>query len=120
MSENQYIREGVFNACMQGVDKRLDSLDGRMIRIEDRMTAIEQRVGNVEGDVKALNVAVSNINDRMNDMNARISDLSRRFDGFREEMKSAQALSLTKWGVIVAIVVGAVQVGVSFLLKFWP
>lgn len=48
-----------------------------------------------------------------------VSSNEKRLEDFREEIQAEQNKSLTKLGIRIALIIGAVQVAVSIVLHFW-
>ena len=96
MTEDKHVREEVFNENMRRIDSRLSNVEGEIKAINARL----------EGFSDTFAVAINGFNDRMNDLHTRINDI-----------KTDQAQSLTKWGIIVAVVVGVVQIAISFFMN---
>ena len=61
----------------------------------------------IKGDIKAINTRIDSINTRFDDMNARISDIGNK-----------QAYALSKWGIIIAVIIGLGQVAAAIILNF--
>lgn len=61
----------------------------------------------IRGDIKAINTRIDSINNRFDDMNVRISDIGNK-----------QAYALSKWGIIIAVIIGLGQVAAAIILNF--
>ena len=96
MNDDRHIHEDVSNENMHRIDSRLSNVEGEIKAINARL----------EGFSDTFAVAINGFNDRMSDLHTRINDI-----------KTDQSHNLTKWGIIVAVVVGVVQIAISLFLK---
>ena len=100
MNESEFVRNDVFHANME----RMETL------MERNLAKQEAIASEIKGNMKALDTKIEGVIDKfsvtINGINSRIDD-----------MRDNQAQGLTKWGIIVALVVGLVQVSISLFMK---
>ena len=100
MSEGDYVRKDVYDANSQ----RLEALMQSTLSKQETMNAeIRGELKNIhtriDGVIDSFGIAVDGINTRLDDM------------------KDTQSQRLTMWGIIVAVVVGVVQVAITLIFK---
>ncbi len=67
--------------------------------MEKNLAKHDEIATEIKGDIKVINTRIDSINTRIDDM------------------KNEQSQALTKWGIIIAVIVGLGQVAVSLLSK---
>ena len=105
--EDEYVRKDYHDATMREIkalmDRNLAKQEAMNARQEARFTEIQGEIKNIhtriDGVVDTFSVAINDLKDRIDDI------------------KTSQANGFARWGIIVALVVGVVQVLVSLLLK---
>ena len=78
------------------------------LRLSEIKAVVEKAVTDMKKETDIINVRIDAINTRIDAVNTRIDDL-----------KDAQNQGLTRFGVIVALGVGLIQVITAFVLQFW-
>ena len=105
--EDEYVRKDYHDATMREIkalmDRNLAKQEAMNARQEARFTEIQGEIKNIhtriDGVVDTFSVAINDLKDRIDDI------------------KTSQANGFARWGIMVALVVGVVQVLVSLLLK---
>ena len=64
----------------------------------------------IKGEIKNIHTRIDGVIDTFS---VAVNDMKERLD----DIKTGQSNTLTRWGIIVALVVGIVQVAVTLLLK---
>ena len=94
--ENEYVRQDTFEATMREIRALMAASEAR----HEKLTAeIRTDNENLRGEIKTINARIDGINLRL------------------EDIKNFQNQSLAKWGLLIAICVGFVQVIVALALK---
>ena len=94
----EYVRKDVYEANLKGIERLMSANMARHEMLNER----------IFGEIKSLNTRVDAVNTRIDSVEKRIDDL-----------KDAQNQGLTRFGVIVALGVGLIQVITAFVLQFW-
>ena len=91
-------------------------IDDQVIRLEQR-DDFEDKVNDLRlSEIKAVvEKAVTDMKKETDIINVRIDAINTRID----DLKDAQNQGLTRFGVIVALGVGLIQVITAFVLQFW-
>ena len=100
MSEGEYVRKDVYDAN----SRRLEALMAKTLAEQKAMNAeIRGELKNIhtriDGVIDSFGIAIDGINTRLDDM------------------KDNQSQRLTFWGIIVAVVVGVVQVAITLIFR---
>ena len=98
--EDEYVRKYYHDETI----RRIEVLMERNLAKQEAMNAA------IQGEIKNIHTRIDGVVDTFS---VAINDLKERLD----DIKGSQSNELTRWGIIVALVVGVVQVAVALLLK---
>ena len=98
--EDEYVRKDYHDETI----RRIEVLMERNLAKQEAMNAA------IQGEIKNIHTRIDGVVDTFS---VAINDLKERLD----DIKGSQSNELTRWGIIVALVVGIVQVAVALLLK---
>ena len=105
--EDEYVRKDYHDETI----RRIEVLMERNLAKQEAMNARQEaRYTEIQGEIKNLHTRIDGVVDTFS---VAINDLKERLD----DIKGSQSNELTRWGIIVALVVGVVQVAVALLLK---
>lgn len=99
MSE-EYVRKDYHDATMREIKAIME----RNLAKQEAMNAKQEAMNaEIRGEIKNLHTQIDGVIDT--------------FSVAINDIKDSQASNLTRWGIIVAIVVGVVQVAITLLLR---
>ena len=126
IDEKQYVTIELHDAQLE----RLEALIERNLARQEAIAANTRAdIADVRGDIKELNAKVDGVEKKID---ARIDGLEKkidaRFEGVMDaialtntridDLQAKQSNSLAKWGIIIAVTVGVVQVITSIVLRY--
>ena len=98
--ENEYVRQDTFEATMREIRALMAASEARHEKLAAEIKADSENFkSEICGEIKTINARIDGINLRL------------------EDIKNFQNQSLAKWGLLIAICVGFVQVIVALALK---
>lgn len=100
---------------------RKDTLEEVMKRIEVMMAASEARqnaqIAEIRGEVKELRAVIDGYSETaaayIDSTDKRINDIQSTLNAFI----SRQAGTITRWGIVIAVMIAAVQIAINFLVR---
>ena len=105
--EDEYVRKDYHDETI----RRIEVLMERNLAKQEAMNARQEaRFTEIQGEIKNLHTRIDGV---VGTFSVAINDLKDRID----DIKTSQSNGFARWGIIVALVVGTVQVAVSLLLR---
>ena len=126
VDDKQYVTIELHDAQLE----RLEALIERNLARQEAIAANTRAdIADVRGDIKELNAKIDGVEKKID---ARIDGLEKkvdaRFEGVMDaialtntridDLQAKQSNSLAKWGIIIAVTVGVVQVITSIVLRY--
>ena len=129
----------LLNERLNQTNDRIDNLEARLIeglkntndrinnleaRLNERIDSTNQRIDNLERQIteqfRQMNHMFNEkLEHAVDTLSVAIAGTDQRITDMKDDLKAEQNKSLAKWGIGVALFVGAVQVVVSIVLHFW-
>ncbi len=106
MSE-EYVRKDYHDATMREIKALMEA---SLAKQEANLAKQEAMNAEIKGEIKNIHTRIDGVRDTFS---VAINDLKERID----DIKTGQANGFARWGIIVAAIVGTVQVILSLFLK---
>ena len=121
--EPEYVTLEIHNLQLERIELLMERNLARQEAIASEMKAqmgeLKGEIGTLRGEVKALDTKIDSVERRLD---ARIDGLqdSLAITNMRiEDLKSSQSIKLSKWGILVAVGICALQILTTVVLHFW-
>ncbi|MBQ7216968.1 MAG: hypothetical protein IJS39_13410 [Synergistaceae bacterium] len=115
VDDKQYVTIELHDAQLE----RLEALIERNLARQEAIAAnMRADIAELKGDIKALDAKVDGVEKKMDARFEGVMDAIALTNTRIDDLQTKQSKSLTKWGIIIAVIVGVVQVITSIVLRY--
>ena len=126
VDDKQYVTIELHDAQLERLEALIERNLARQEAIAANMRAeiaelkgdIKEGIAELKGDIKELHARIDGVEKKVDARIDGVMDAIALTNTRIDDLQTKQSKSLTKWGIIIAVIVGVVQVITSIVLRY--